>query len=769
MGIFRLMRQGRLWYGVLYVFILTQLFFAQASASIFTNTSSTYKSAAQVPPPPTDIQLDSRLPVQTLQNHAGFTNTNAKFGSRLDFSVYPQYGIVKSGTDGVFHDNEASYIVGLSPTGKNKTFIFHMGQANTGLGDSYVANEHWIEGLNTTRWVGDATDGEGMRIIVDIIDTFRGEPGCTAIALCSEAVKDDTVPVFIIGISLQNSSTHPLTGKFIFGSNRQLPTANACLAHNTPLGTPVNTLSYSPGSDVAGGTLFLAGDSKHWNCQTTVSDRAGLNWAYAVSPAQTQTAYLLLGGWNAHQNLFVNTQLAPTSCQSEGLYAAQEWTSEQNVVDFAMDNLSSHDNLLGQAQVMENYLIKNPILTPAQRWLIGNTLRSYKANSWLLGRQGCAGGGYDAAVYEGSYGFLSTVDVMHEYGYFEITRVPWFFKAAMSTVFQSAVSNSYGLYFQHDQGADVDSSGNCTDPGKGTPTFRSTCYVPPKVSIGTPMPTEENDNVALLMAYYEFVTGDTPFLQQHITQVDAAMAHNVAVGDPGTGIAIQDTATTYDAASDCLHNNASGSGNLYYQGLKEATGYRATTYLDGLIAGDNNGLTWTNAATKIEKAMVQEYNSNGFLPIANSNAFTNCNGRTVALGEGLFYLHLIGRDTLINSTLLRDLAKQYPDDLNADTLTSPAMIVLTSTSASGPQCSTGHCRRYEWFSKVILSGIVADTVYARYGCTACTRVNVVEAAYFYNLNFKSNFGDGFHDDNSDWGGHNYPRGIISWAFLSMSY
>ncbi len=285
------------------------------------------------------------------------------------------------------------------------------------------------------------------------------------------------------------------------------------------------------------------------------------------------------------------------------------------------------------------------------------------------------------------------------------------------------------------------------------------------------MPTEENDNVALLMAYYEFVTGDTAYLQQHIDQIDAAMQHNINVGDPNSGIAynFQDTNTTYDAASDCLHNNAPGSGNLYYQGLKEATGYRATAYLDSLIVSDSKSAIWKSAAVKIENAMLHVYNRNGFLPIASSDAFSNCNGRSVALGEGLFYSHLIGLDTSMNQTLLKDLAKQYPADLNADTLSSPAMISMTSTSASGPQCSTGHCHRYEWFSKVILSGIVADIVYTRYGCSSCTHVDVVQAAYLYNLGLRLDFGDGFHDDGSDWGGHIYPRGIVSWAYLSSSY
>lgn len=748
------------------IYVLSQITYAhtyvQASSQhVLQSSSSTETQSA--------IQLDRKIPIQTLKAQRQFTNINAKFGSRFDFSINPAMSSVSSGTDGIFHDNAASYIVGIAPNKQQKTFMFHMG--TPGTNDSYLLNEQWTQGLDTTRWEGDATDGDGMHVSVDFIDTFRGEPGCIAIEQCAQAVRDDIVPVLIVGVHLQNNSATPLSGGFLFGGNRLLPPSDACIPHTTPAGTSVSLLSYDPKSDASGGTLFLAGDQHHWGCNISNSDRAGLNWEYSVPAGQSSTAYLVLGGWNPSQQLFANSTL-PANCQNEGLYAAHEWSSEQAVVDFAVDNLSTGDNLLAQAQAMENYLIHNTVLTPAQRWLIGNTLRSYKASSWLVARQPCAGGGYDAAVYEGTYGFLSTVDVMHEYGYFEITRVPWFFKSAMETVLKNTTSNISGTYFQHDQGGDVDSNGQCVAPGHGTPTLRSTCYTPPYVATGIPMPTEENDNVALLLAYYEFITGDSDLLTRSIGLIDAAMRHNLNVGDPTTGIAynFQDTNTTFDAASDCLHNSGKGAGNQYYQGLKEATGYRATAYLDSLVKDNTNGATWLNGATRIENAMVQEYNTHGFLPIANNTTFTNCSGRTIMVGEGLFYLHLIGQDSTMNQMLLHDLAQQYLSDLDADTLSVPHMVVLTSTAASGEQCSINHCLRYEWFSKVMLSGIVADFVYTKNGCPSCARLNtIVNAAYTYNVGFAKTFSDGFHDDNSDWGGHFYPRGIISWAYLSVMY
>ncbi|HLX56583.1 MAG TPA: glycoside hydrolase family 52 protein [Ktedonobacteraceae bacterium] len=763
---------------VILSWLLFQLHVINASAN-------TQGSAPVNAAPPGELQLDSSLPAQTFNANNAPNNVNAKFGSRFDFVVSPTTREVYSGTDGVYHDNTASYIVGIAPTSGRAgtspapTDIFHMGTADTAQGDTYVRNEKWIQGLDTSRWEGDSSDGSGMHITVDIIDTFYGEPGCIAISDCAGEVRDDTVPVFLVGVTLQNNGNSALTGNFLFGSNRSLPASNACVQHTTPGGAAVNVLSYSAASDATGGTLFLAGARAQWQCNTGVKDRAGLAWAYNVGAAQSQTNYMLIGGWNAGQNLFINTQL-PAGCQQELLYPAREWSSENDVVDFAIDNLSTGDNLLGRAQAMENILIHNSTLSPQQRWIIADSLRSYKAASWLVGRQDCAGagaGGYDAAVYEGAFGFLTTVDVLHEYGYFEINRVPWFFKSELQIVFKNVRRDQFGIYFQHDQGGDVNSEGFCAHPGKGIPTIRSTCYIAPLFKIGSPMPTEEDSNVALLTAYYVYITGDTALLTNNnnavLNLIDAGMQHNQNVGDPATGIAYnaQDTNTTYDDQNDCLHNNASNAGNLYYQGLKEATAYRATAYIDGLIPADNYASRWGNDASKIENAMVREYNAKGFIPLAqNNNAYDNCNGRTVTTGEGLFYLHLIHQDTTMNQTLLRDLARQYPTDLAANTIASPQMISLESTPATGSQCPHNNaCVRYEWFSKVMLSGIIADLVYAHNGCAECLHMDVTTAVFDHDMTLLQNYGDGLRSNGSDWPGHYYPRGMISWAFLNAEY
>jgi Glycosyl hydrolase family 52 len=761
------------------VVVFSGLFFSLRSMHAFA-----YDHAGSTAvPAPAQLRLDTRLPSQTVTASSA-NNVNAKFGSRFDFVVSPGISAVYSGTDGVYHDNTASYIVGAAPAGTHKTYIFHMGTPDSARGDAYVSNEQWTQGLDTTRWEGDAGT-TSLHITLDIIDTFFGEPGCIAIADCAGEVQDDTVPVFLVGVTLRNNGVAAQSGDFLFGSNRALAAANPCASHTTPGGTPVNVISYSPGADATGGTLFLAGGGggggqPQWTCNTAASDRAGLAWHYSIAAGQSQTAYMLIGGWNTSQNLFINTQL-PASCQHELLYAAQEWTSENAVVDFAVDNLSSGDNLLGRAQAMEDILINNDDLSPQQRWVLADALHSYKAASWLLGRT-CAGansanGGYDAAVYEGSFGFLTTVDVMHDYGYFEINRVPWFFKSALLTVFKNVRSDKFGLYFQHDQGGDINSKGLCTSPGKGIPTIQSTCYTPPRYSFGTPMPTEEDSNVALLAAYYVYITGDIELLtgENNATMqlIDAGMLHNERVGDPATGIAYnnQDTTTTYDDQKDCLHNSTTNAGNLYYQGLKEAAAYRAAAYLDTFVPGDGHSASWQADAGKIEAAMVREYNAVGYIPLAETNAaYNNCNARTTVTGEGLFYLHLIGLDTTMNQALLRDLAQQYPADLKANLIASPLMISLESTNATGSQCYLrGVCLRYEWFSKIMLASLVADMVYTQHGCSSCARVNVTDAIYAHDTQLLLNFGDGLRSNGTDWPGHYYPRGMISWAYLSAGY
>lgn len=724
-----------------------------------TTLADTKKSTSSSP---AMLRLDSRLPVQTYRADQSADNVNTTFGSRFDFVVNSGADQVNSGTDGLYHDNAASYIVGIAPSGKHKTWIFHMGTLDNTQGDTYLLNEEWTQGLDMTRWVGNTGAGASMQVTLDIIDAFSGEPKCIEVYQCSEGVRDDTVPVLLIGVTLHNIGSQPQTGKFLFGSNRALPSSNACVEDTTPGGTFVNLLSYSQAADATGGTLFLAGAQNQWQCNTSVADRAGLAWSYTVNPSQSETSYMVIGGWNPQQNLFINTRL-PSGCQQEALYTTQEWSSEAQVVGFAIDNLSTGDNLLGRAQSMENTLINNNILTRQQRWIIADSLHSYKAETWLVGRQSCAGGGYDAAVYEGSYRYLTTVDVMYDYGYFEINLVPWFFRSAMLTVLAGAQTDSYGVYFQHDQGGDVNSQGQCTDTGSGTPTIRASCY-----GVNHPaMPTEEDSNVALLTAYYLFVTGDTGLLTDNnnanMKLIDGGMQHNQKVANSATGIADQDTNTTFDFSNDCLHDIQPNAENLYYEGLKEATAYRATAYLDSLVAGDNNGVQWQNNAAQIENAIVQEDSRNGFIPIAeNTDEYSNCGGRTVVTGDGLLYSHLIGLDSTMNQSLLQDLASQYPSDLQANMISTPQMISLESTTVSGSE-------RYEWFSKVMQSSIVADLIYTNHGCTSCHRVDVVSAVYKTDVKLPMNYGDGLIADGSDWSGYFYPRGMISWTFLNAQY
>src|SRR5690242_4847476 len=68
---------------------------------------------------PTKVQLDRHLPVVPYDAHSNTNNVNAKFGSRFDFVISPGKDAVQSGTDGIFHDNSASYIVGIAPAGEH--------------------------------------------------------------------------------------------------------------------------------------------------------------------------------------------------------------------------------------------------------------------------------------------------------------------------------------------------------------------------------------------------------------------------------------------------------------------------------------------------------------------------------------------------------------------------------------------------------------------------------------------------------------------------
>src|SRR5579875_137947 len=172
----------------------------ETHAAAYTILALLRPHTSSTPPAPSDILLDPRLPVQPLRADAHFTNYNVTFGSRFDFAISPGAASVQSGTDGVYHDNAASYVVGVMPADQSRTFMFHMGALNRARGDSYLSNERWIQGLDTTRWLAEVPGVAGMHVVVDFIAAFEGEPGCTEIVDCAGAVKDDTMPALIVGV-----------------------------------------------------------------------------------------------------------------------------------------------------------------------------------------------------------------------------------------------------------------------------------------------------------------------------------------------------------------------------------------------------------------------------------------------------------------------------------------------------------------------------------------------------------------------------------------
>ena len=46
-----------------------------------------------------------------------------------------------------------------------------------------------------------------------------------------------------------------------------------------------------------------------------------------------------------------------------------------------------------------------------------------------------------------------------------------FFRSEMQTLIDNASKDRYGTYFRHDNGSDLDISGNCQEAGLGTPTI----------------------------------------------------------------------------------------------------------------------------------------------------------------------------------------------------------------------------------------------------------------------------------------------------------
>ena len=107
---------------ILFCILTFSLLFLQArEPSASANFLSNNRPAITLP---MKLQLDSHLPVVAYDAQPNTTNVNGKFGSRFDFVISPGKNGVQSGTDGLFHDNSASYSVGIAPVWR--TYNLHI-------------------------------------------------------------------------------------------------------------------------------------------------------------------------------------------------------------------------------------------------------------------------------------------------------------------------------------------------------------------------------------------------------------------------------------------------------------------------------------------------------------------------------------------------------------------------------------------------------------------------------------------------------------------
>src|SRR5579871_2443314 len=97
---------------ILLIVVFVEIIYAFANGThAALDPSLTRSYVGSSPTTPQMVRLDKHLPVQTLSQQSNFTNINAKFGSRFDFAVQPGKAQVRSGTEGIFRDNAAGYVI----------------------------------------------------------------------------------------------------------------------------------------------------------------------------------------------------------------------------------------------------------------------------------------------------------------------------------------------------------------------------------------------------------------------------------------------------------------------------------------------------------------------------------------------------------------------------------------------------------------------------------------------------------------------------------
>ena len=475
--------------------------------------------------------------------------------------------------------------------------------------------------------------------------------------------------------------------------------------------------------------------------QPIIETENGFKVSVVLPPASEKTIWVGFAGFNP--NGIIDDISGPQTVTLP-FYYTTGFSSIEDVVKFGYDNRKT---LEADRTSYEQFLL-NSDASPEMKWISAQSVRNYFFNSWLLSSAGA--GGFRYFVWEGAAkccSFISTVDVAHEYGYFELKNIPWALKAQLDMMAEKAFGSqaslsdpSSGKAVQHDLGHALVFYPNET---YGPTTGNS--------QVGeSSMPLEENANYLLLLYAYWRGTGDLAYIQsrqQAITDVVGYTMNN----SRQDLYPLQRGITTFDG--DAKLSQTPGNS---YLAVKQVSAFSAAEEMLRAI-GNPSAIEYANLAHgyKIRgvNAVKAAFNgSSSSIPLFyNPPEQPSVTPYSIALGEGLFYLERSGSTDpdIFGSGLVDDLFANYRTSYGNSKDAGAGVIRMTSDQIS-PM----------WVSKVLIEEIIFQDLYGYAGDS-----DSIDYAYNILVHQENGYADDFKNSGySPWLG-TYPRGAITWAYI----
>jgi Glycosyl hydrolase family 52/Glycosyl-hydrolase family 116, catalytic region len=700
--------------------------------------------------------LSNSLPVTNLTDTTNFTLLNARMGSRFSFSLFNEKQQIQTGSLGFDMDEQVSLLIAIEYNKKQYCF------RTASLPRNYkYLNDQKLKFGPSSMEISGKTD-EGIQLKFILLSSFTSSKNLED----SNAIKTQIFPGYYLLTEVTNHSvsTEEVRVKIALGK------------------TPVKAFNYlgldPPNTTNIDQKIYFR-DNADFNLKTVLAacgtkadgiynenGFGGLRYSFKMQPKEKREIcqiYAAYNGGNVIYDQSVNQKLR--------FFYTKYWNNVDDVLKYAKENI---ENNIRQTQKFEDSLM-NSSLDPLQKWALALTFHSDIANAFFLLDENINPRFYLA---EGRFEHLSTVDVAHETELMAIF-CPWRLKLQLeqwthyiarneTTVKANPIQNK-GVY---QQGMTASEFGPFLYHDVGDLPFVSKTA---NYDYGPHMAVEENTSFVLLLYWYWKISKDDPFVQSKLGTVEELLQAVINRDTNENGIVdIAYGWTTYDT-NEALKLSPENT----YLGVKQLAAYVVAAEmfkelaikskklavevntLTGIVDGEGTG--YNKAAVglnnePLRKKQSTKYllqaniilntlqtaaNKYGYIPLSLDEQFPKWNQRTVMLGEGLFLPGLANCQSEILQKLSKLISKDYTETYQK------------SITPYGIKLSTDE--EPTWFSKTVVADVVASKWF---------NIHHSSAAYIYNLNKNNPFAynDGWLNNNKNWTGYWYPRGIATLSY-----